>query len=180
MAERKSTDEEVIKALQVCVANDSCKECPINPNHGNYRYCTNLALTYALDLINRQRAEIERLQTAANNAVRCFTRLETIYKIKCKQLETAKAEAIKEFAERLKERFFNYYEGLNANTSKSNYHGETLMFYEVADMIENCIENLVEEMTEGKPCTDGADCSTCENCYHDGGYNECATDGVKL
>lgn len=62
MTEHKFTDEEIIRALQVCVDNSSCKECPINPNHGNYGYCTNLALTYALDLINRQRAEIERLR----------------------------------------------------------------------------------------------------------------------
>ena len=48
MTEHKFTDEEVIKALEVCVDNSSCKECPINPNHGNYGYCTNLALTYAL------------------------------------------------------------------------------------------------------------------------------------
>lgn len=59
MTEHKFTDEEIIRALEVCVDNSSCKECPINPNHGNYGYCTNLALTYALDLINRQREEIE-------------------------------------------------------------------------------------------------------------------------
>ena len=61
MTEHKFTDEEVIKALECCLQNDSCKECPINHNYGNYGYCTNLALTYALDLINRQNAEIERL-----------------------------------------------------------------------------------------------------------------------
>lgn len=62
MTEHKFTDEEVIKALEVCVDNSSCKECPINPNHGNYGYCTNLAITYALDLIKRQKAEIKALE----------------------------------------------------------------------------------------------------------------------
>jgi hypothetical protein len=62
----------------------------------------------------------------------------------------AKTEAIKEFAEKLKNKFYSYYEGLDENTGKSKYNGETLMYYEVADMIENCIDNTVEEMTEGK------------------------------
>ena len=59
MTDHKFTDDEIIKALECCVNNDSCKECPINPNHGNYGYCTNLALTHALALINRQKVEIE-------------------------------------------------------------------------------------------------------------------------
>jgi vacuolar-type H+-ATPase subunit I/STV1 len=65
-----------------------------------------------------------------------------------KQLETVRSEAIREFAERLKNKFYSYYEGLDENTSKSKYNGETLMYYEVADMIENCIDNTVKELTE--------------------------------
>ena len=34
----------------------------------------------------------------------------------------------------------NYYPCVNENTHKSNYMGDTLMSYEVADMIEDCIE----------------------------------------
>lgn len=44
-------------------------------------------------------------------------------------------------ADALKDRMLNYYECVNADTSKSNYKGETLMNYEVADMIEDCIDN---------------------------------------
>ena len=44
-------------------------------------------------------------------------------------------------ADKLKARMFNYYGCVNADTSKSNYRGETLMNYEVADMIEDCIDN---------------------------------------
>ncbi len=32
------TDNDIVKALECCVNNDSCKECPINPNYGNYGY----------------------------------------------------------------------------------------------------------------------------------------------
>ena len=49
-------------------------------------------------------AEIERLQKAGKEAVSCFTRMETLYKIKCKELEIAKSEAIKEFAEKFKKK----------------------------------------------------------------------------
>ena len=44
-------------------------------------------------------------------------------------------------AEKLKQRMFSYYSCVNEHTSKSNYTGETLMNYEVADMIEDCIDN---------------------------------------
>ena len=50
----------------------------------------------------RQKAEIERLQEAGKEAVSCFTRMESLYKIKCKELEVAKSEAIKEFWDKLK------------------------------------------------------------------------------
>ena len=73
------TDSEIVKALELCriplaykrVCNNSA--CKFNVN---YKQC-NLD-DYALDLINRQQAEIEK----------------------------AKSEAVKEFAEKLKERAF--------------------------------------------------------------------------
>lgn len=40
-----------------------------------------------------------------------------------------------------KKNLFSYYSFVNENTIKANYTGETLMSYEVADMIEDCIDN---------------------------------------
>ena len=62
MTEHKFTDEEVINSLKICANNGDCKECAINPHKGNYGYCTSLAINAALDLINRQREEIERMK----------------------------------------------------------------------------------------------------------------------
>lgn len=100
------TDEQIIKALECCATDDGddCFKCPYdnmvyNPGNGG---CANRCREDALDLISRQKAEIERLQKAGNEAVSCFTRMESLYKIKCKELEVAKSETIKEFAERLK------------------------------------------------------------------------------
>ena len=57
-------------------------------------------------------------------------------------------------ADALKDKMFNYYDCINLNTRKGNYKGETLMNYEVADMIEDCIDNAptadVEEVEHGK------------------------------
>ena len=83
--------------------------------------------------INRQRAEIERLQKAGKESVDCFTRMETLYKIKCKELEVAKSSAIKEFAEKLKEEFKpdpNYEKAVNFTIK----------------LFRNFIDNLVKEM----------------------------------
>ena len=41
-----------------------------------------------------------------------------------------------------KERLFSYYSCVNENTHKSNYMGDTLMSYEVADMIEDCLDGI--------------------------------------
>ncbi len=58
--ENKFTDSEIMKALECCSTYTSvsdCKQCPLRDT------CEQNTLdTFALDLINRQKAEIERLQ----------------------------------------------------------------------------------------------------------------------
>ena len=51
-------DNEIIKALECC-AKSSCKNCP--ENCGSAMCLKNLVID-SLDLINRQKAEVERLQ----------------------------------------------------------------------------------------------------------------------
>ena len=121
------TDNEIIKALERCGMHRECCYCNSVEECGNKRVLT----ASTLDLINRQKAEIERLQKAGKEAVNCFTRMGTLYKIKCKELEVAKSEAIKEFAERLKEM-------------------ATSTFYEERKYVDTeDIDNLVKEMEGG-------------------------------
>ena len=126
------TDNDIKKALKLCATLDSgnCKKCPCreicNENDGTLTKLT-------LDLINRQKAEIERLQESGKEAVSCFTRMESLYKIKCKELEVAKSEAIKEFAERLKENCYTY---------------SDICGYQSTVVDVNQIDNIVKEMTE--------------------------------
>lgn len=88
MTEHKYTDEEVIKALECCAVDPNsgkfsdCKNCPMDDiKDAN---CFNWIIQQcALDLINRQKAEVAFWMDAAANA---------------------KKEAVKEFAEKLKKR----------------------------------------------------------------------------
>ena len=57
------TDNEIIKALECCIA-DKCMECPLR-KIPKVKGCMN-RLSFALDLIKRQQAEIERLRDENN------------------------------------------------------------------------------------------------------------------
>lgn len=83
------TDNEIIKALECCI-NDDCDNCP--DTFGN---CEHNAMRNALNLINRQQEEIERLKIE-NQSLRGAA---NSYKL---HYNEAKTEAVKEFADRLK------------------------------------------------------------------------------
>lgn len=114
------TDNEIIKALECCCASgvDTCSDCPLHHQFG----CIDKVKKNILDLINRQKAEIERLNIR-NKA------LAHIIKNYDWKFAKAKTEAIKEFAERLKQ-------------IKTNL--ETLRM----PLLNMDIDNLVKEMTE--------------------------------
>lgn len=87
MTDTKFTDEEIIKALECHIKAEDCEGCEM------FGGCEEIILTErVLDLINRQKAEIEKLKgsTIVNNIMES-------QKIK----KVAKAEAYKEFAEKL-------------------------------------------------------------------------------
>ena len=127
----KFTDEEVIKALKCCLNSRhlmSCQECCF---HGKSVNCVYWLEYNALDLINRQKAEIERLTTLAElGQMRAND-----YRAMRDKAKTAKAEAIKEFAERLKQTAYTH-------STITGYQ------YPVVDVAE--IDELVREMTEEK------------------------------
>lgn len=108
------TDNEIIKALEICAnENGMCSECAYSDNYTN---CNTRIAKDALDLINRQRAEIERLKGEIVNQ----------YNTIGKTIKQTKAEAIKEFAERL----------------KADCPDKLLVIH------FDAIDNLVKEMTE--------------------------------
>ena len=95
------TDNEIVKALECCKSENGndCEGCPCQ----NVAYkqgsggCTNALMGYALDLITRQKAEIERLQNHIKNTFENLTKQCVEHEIK-----TVKSEAYREFALELK------------------------------------------------------------------------------
>lgn len=67
MTDKKITDEEITKGLECCITFD-CRNCPLGSKCDSSPPSL-LPFKCALDLINRQKAEIERLKgsTIVNN-----------------------------------------------------------------------------------------------------------------
>ena len=98
-------------------------------------------------------------------------------------------------ANALRERMFSYYGCVNKYSSKENYRGETLMNYEVADMIEDCIDNAptvdAVEVVHGRwetvssmlvylCCSQCKDVHIWETWLGDGKWNYCPNCGAKM
>ena len=119
MLDNKLKDNEIKKAWECCSSQpqELCCNCPIDISKIKGG-CITVLTTNALDLINRLQSENERLTHITRNLI-----------------GEIKAEAYKEFAERLKEKSFQ---------SFGNY-GITRDVVEVCD-----IDNIIKEMVGDK------------------------------
>lgn len=131
------SDEDIIKALECCKEaklNQDCLdlECPFATEYGCNIDVEELR-NAALDLINRQKAEIDRLQ---RDIASQKDLIESMYIGQKGLVDYAKSNAIKEFVERLKSKM------IITHKSKEGY-----CVYEFDDEL---IDNLVKEMTESK------------------------------
>ena len=126
------TDNEIIKALECCTVGtfDCSKECPCYSSKSNLKVssCRFELMCEISDLINRQKAEIERLKKNIDG-LNIFTK---------NHIKVIRLQAIKEFAERLKDEMRLEddcrYDCMNC-------------FYECKGYVP-IIDNLVKEMTE--------------------------------
>ena len=116
------TDEQIIKALECCYRKGTpCRDCPFN----EFEDCNDVLMAdYVFNLINRQQEEIDNLREHLKRV--CAERDARI----CTN-NFIKSEAVKEFAERLKEKSF-----------------KTIRNYGLTkDVVEVCdIDNIVKEM----------------------------------
>lgn len=130
------TDNEIIKALECCIVEGEmmCNKCPLESECAHYPF-DDIKAMYALDLIKRQQAEIERLkeerEMLLKECKRCGRRKDKRTRKLKNQLKTARKKAVNEFAERLKEKYMTPYPYV----------------FEIA---KSDIDNLVKEMTEGE------------------------------
>lgn len=119
------TDNDVIKALETCVKEGTCAECPCYAGSAS---CLLNLTTNTLDLIKRQKEELERLKAEIKNTDNILNSLD-------RPLVEVEYKAIKDFAERLKEKALTKYD-----------------WNDCVDVEE--IDILVKEMTEGVKIND--------------------------
>ena len=143
----KMTDKEIKKALGCCIGRYSCGDCEYRDTCGDDM---NKILKIALDLINRQQAEIEYMQGerevllediqfSSNQVIEQQKEIERLtinmnafglgMKREKERADTIKAEAIKEFADRL----------------KSEMLGKYCLYFD-GEITNAVIEKLVKEM----------------------------------
>ncbi len=113
------TDNEIIKALECC-KKDDCDNCP-----NDFGNCYANLSGYSLDLINRQQAEIERLNNNISAMVVTMSN----------SAKETRNDSIKEFWGNLKKH--------SRKMQSSDFSGE---FYDRAVLVEDG-DNLVKEMT---------------------------------
>lgn len=125
------TDKDIIKALECCRnENGICSDCPYSDDYTN---CNTRIAKDVLDLINRQKAEIEKWKALAENGA---SAIDTNNRLVQKFAEI-KTEAIKEFGKRLKSRI---------NDSVFNYWNNNTGGYYLAEDVPDEIDNLIDEM----------------------------------
>lgn len=143
------TDEQVIKALECCFSNKSCKECPLDTNDTDIS-CLRTIRKEATRLCLRQKAEIEKYQHIKETVNGFWSELQKLSIFKDKDtptleelleyIEQTKAEAIKEFWERLIEERLAVI-NLNGTTDKYAEGYQDALCY-----MEGQGDNLVKEM----------------------------------
>lgn len=94
-------DAEIIKALECCSMPHTEVKC-FCCKSTNVDICSKLNPTIILDLINRQKAEIEKLESKNNTLTIDNAILKSIIGSLKDDIQTAKSEAIREFANTLK------------------------------------------------------------------------------
>lgn len=125
-------DNDIIEIMKVCSMASGCKSC----RFADSTDCAGEVSAFALDLINRQKAEIEKLKRDVDEA-RCeYTGLQIdkdeMFNESVALIKNAGIKAIKEFAEKLKGR-----------TTKALVFGHE---YNITTTFG--IDALVKEMTE--------------------------------
>lgn len=152
------TDEQIIKALECCIAKERCEEfsCEICPFDRVYD-CKEVMLPSAIAILNDQREEIKNLKQIIDKEgieiLKLQKRNTLLLEKKCKKTNAArkviKSEAIKDFAKRLKSK-------LNDLEFRTKTHRKTVPTKLCDDnanwVMHECvpeeIDNLVKEMTE--------------------------------
>ena len=129
------TDNEIIKFMQCVIGNDAnCSECEYQKVLP-FPSCRMMCAKNALNLINSQKAEIERLQKNIDG-LNIFTK---------NHIKVIRLQAIKEFEEELE--YFILNEDVEIVKPKCKYYGSYINgANQFRHQIKNGIKKLVKEM----------------------------------
>lgn len=129
MTDKKLTDKEIISSLEVIATTGNCEECEIRNCKWGTCNCSQITANMALDLINCQKSEIERLKKEVSVARDAYISIQDRY-------EHTKAESYKEFAGIIKDKWFD-----------NRYDSPDVDF-------DDFILNLLKEMVSKRRMTD--------------------------
>lgn len=128
------TDNEIIEALEYCKIGN-CDDCPF---YGIKEDCEIELPEESLAIINRQKAENERLKERISYLEESIDCSRKKYNSLLQKLQQAQSKAIREFVNRLTDKISVY----------SKYvDGDGIV---ILDRIFRMIEDIVKEMTEEK------------------------------
>ena len=119
------TDEQIIKALECCsyaTSNKDCEKCPYYPDEE----CVKKQFTDILDLINRLKAENEKLETVERLADKTIATLTAENEKLQHENLNCKSEAIREFAERLNLTFGKAIDRIPKNSKAFSLKGDII------------------------------------------------------
>ena len=85
------TDNDIIKALECCFLETNCTDCQCHIRKPYTEDCLKVAAKNAIDLMKRQKAEVEELR-------------EIVFTDRTEAIKLLKSEAIKEYVERVKDK----------------------------------------------------------------------------
>lgn len=148
------TDSEVIKALEYCIADRiECDKCALQDECESNPFYSAIA-KYALDLLKRQKTEIERLKSMNQAKLDCIHNLQKENEILSRNADTAfqdglnerrdlfapeiKAEAYKEFATKI-------YQAFAVENTRDGCLDCTLNYTRLMECVDNVLKELVGE-----------------------------------
>ena len=170
LIEQVANDNDIIKALECCV-HQNCAECQLD----ELAFCMDALNSYALDLINRQKAENERLQKRLEGEKHALfeqqaytaelqKEVDATYKLLELKREEERREhelnmdALKEIKSLLPNAIYRakseavkeFAERLKCDITINNTEDGCLIYSVDYGCLMEDIDNLVKEMTEGE------------------------------
>ena len=132
MTNKEYTNEDIISSLELIATTGNCNECKIRNCKWGTCNCSQITAKSALELIGRQKVEIERLKgSVITNTIMESQRIK----------REAKTEAYKEFAEELTNILRNIPKW---NVKKLNFNNVGFSYDDVFFSIENLLKEKIK------------------------------------